>query len=269
MTAAIVRTIQALFYIAVIHKNYATGKTTASPSKQPTTKVPTLTPSTRSPSNVPSVVPTKTPTNAPSKRPVPNPSTAPTTTPSCSPTLKPTLTALNPLAISYDNYTNTGSQHSTQVEPDNFGYNTTILSAVQTGRIYDGGCSNICYSTSTDSGLTWSPGCLQGMTVNAGGTYDAASDPSTAYCQKGNIWLISALVFSTSNSGIAVARSVDGGITFAPAVTVSNLTATYDKDWIVCDNTATSPHYGNCYITWDDYGQGNVDHMLTSTDCGR
>ncbi|MGA3315391.1 MAG: hypothetical protein ABSC64_03010 [Candidatus Korobacteraceae bacterium] len=24
-----------------------------------------------------------------------------------------------------------------------------------------------------------------------------------------------------------------------------------DKNWIICDNTATSPYYGNCYVGWD------------------
>jgi hypothetical protein len=41
-----------------------------------------------------------------------------------------------------------------------------------------------------------------------------------------------------------------------------------DKNWIVCDNTATSPFYGNCYTEWDDNGAGNRMEMSTSTDGG-
>jgi hypothetical protein len=41
-----------------------------------------------------------------------------------------------------------------------------------------------------------------------------------------------------------------------------------DKDWLVCDSTATSPHYGNCYMQWDDNGNGNLIFMSTSTDGG-
>ena len=41
-----------------------------------------------------------------------------------------------------------------------------------------------------------------------------------------------------------------------------------DKDWIVCDNTATSPHYGNCYIEADITSSGNAVIMATSTDGG-
>jgi hypothetical protein len=41
-----------------------------------------------------------------------------------------------------------------------------------------------------------------------------------------------------------------------------------DKNWIVCDSTATSPFYGNCYTEWDDNGAGNRMEMSTSTDGG-
>jgi hypothetical protein len=37
---------------------------------------------------------------------------------------------------------------------------------------------------------------------------------------------------------------------------------------VVCDSTATSPHYGNCYMQWDDNGSGNLIYMSTSTDGG-
>src|SRR5206468_4324488 len=42
-----------------------------------------------------------------------------------------------------------------------------------------------------------------------------------------------------------------------------------DKNWIVCDNTPTSPFYGNCYTQWDDHGAGNLLQMSTSSDGGQ
>jgi hypothetical protein len=53
-------------------------------------------------------------------------------------------------------------------------------------------------------------------------------------------------------------------------VVVSEATGSskYDKNWIVCDNTPTSPFYGNCYTQWDDNGLGNMLQMSTSTDGG-
>jgi hypothetical protein len=41
-----------------------------------------------------------------------------------------------------------------------------------------------------------------------------------------------------------------------------------DKNWIVCDNSATSLFYGNCYTEWDDNGDGNRIYMSTSSDGG-
>ena len=42
----------------------------------------------------------------------------------------------------------------------------------------------------------------------------------------------------------------------------------FDKNWIVCDDTSTSPFYGNCYTEWDDNGNGNLLKMSTSSDGG-
>src|SRR5579859_6712331 len=53
--------------------------------------------------------------------------------------------------ISSDPYTNTTSQHKTQVEPDNYSSGSTIVSAVQSGRFADGGASNTGWATSTNN----------------------------------------------------------------------------------------------------------------------
>jgi hypothetical protein len=41
-----------------------------------------------------------------------------------------------------------------------------------------------------------------------------------------------------------------------------------DKNWSVCDNTASSPHYGNCYTEWDSPADGNLIQMSVSSDGG-
>src|SRR4051812_23772294 len=66
--------------------------------------------------------------------------------------------------ISSDPYTNTTSQHKTEVEPDTFSFGSTIVSAFQVGRFFDGGSSNIGFSTSNDGGATWKAGFLPGIT---------------------------------------------------------------------------------------------------------
>src|SRR5574339_336106 len=88
--------------------------------------------------------------------------------------------------ISVDTYSNPTSQHKTQVEPDTFSFGSTISSAQQTGRFFDGGTSNIAWSTSTNSGGSWTTGNLPGITKidNAANPYDRVSDPSVAYDAK-------------------------------------------------------------------------------------
>ena len=181
--------------------------------------------------------------------------------------------------ISSDPYSNTDSQHATQVEPDSFAYGDTIVTVVQTGRFYNGGASNICWSTSTDAGVNWTNGCLPGLTNNTppgGGTFDRVSDPVVAYDAKHNVWMISTLPLigrssttSPTAAGVYTSRSTDGGLTWGNPifVTGSNLQSP-DKNWIVCDNTASSPFYGNCYTEWDANGDGNRIYMSTSTDGG-
>ena len=84
--------------------------------------------------------------------------------------------------LSSDPYTNSSSQHKTEVEPDTYSSGSTIVAAFQAGRFYSGGgSSNIGWATSTDSGSSWTKAFLSGITVYAGGTYKRASDPSVAH----------------------------------------------------------------------------------------
>src|SRR5512135_680014 len=102
--------------------------------------------------------------------------------------------------ISSDPYTNSTSQHRTQVEPDTFSFGSTIVAAQQTGRFFDGGASNVCWSTSTNSGAAWTNGCLPGITKhdNPANPYDRVSDPVVAYDTRHNVWMISSLALLES-----------------------------------------------------------------------
>jgi hypothetical protein len=182
--------------------------------------------------------------------------------------------------LSTDPYTNSTSQHATEVEPDTYSFGSTIVSAFQVGRFNNGGGSNIGFATSTDGGATWTHGFLPGTTTFATppGTYDRLSDPSVAYDAKHNVWLISYLALVGANPNISptvpavlVSRSTDGGQTWGNnpiQVNSAGGTNSQDKNWSVCDDTATSPFYGNCYTEWDDNGNGNLVQMSTSTDGG-
>ncbi len=182
------------------------------------------------------------------------------------------------LAISTDPFTqatcaaSTTTNHKTEVEPDSFSNGSTIVSTFQVGRVFDGGACAIGFATSTNNGATWASGLLPGVTKYVGGgTYDRASDPAVAYDAQDNVWLISSLALVEAGgirgAAILTSRSTDGGLTWGiPFATATG--GDLDKNWIVCDNTATSPFYGNCYTQWDDFGAGNLLQMSTSTDGG-
>jgi hypothetical protein len=168
--------------------------------------------------------------------------------------------------VSHDIYTDSQAQHNTEVEADTFGFGSTIVSAFQVGRVFGGGSSNIGWATSTDGGATWSHGYLPGITTNGGGTFGQASDASVAYDAKHSTWLISSVGINGSSVVVLTSRSTDGGLTWNNPVTTA--TGSNDKNWIACDNTATSPHYGNCYTEYDVTSGGDSIRMRTSTNGG-
>jgi hypothetical protein len=190
------------------------------------------------------------------------------------PPLSSAQTSLN--KISVDTLTNSDSDHRTEVEPDMFAWGSTMVSAFHVARrpgSIGWGSGDVGFSTSTDGGATWHYGLLPGLTVNyKGGTYGAAADPSVAYDAKHAVWLISTLPLAGLSccsliGDVAVSRS-GNGLNWTTPIIIDK-THLDDKNWTVCDNTATSPFYGNCYTEWDQaFGTGDV-LMSVSNDGGK
>ena len=175
--------------------------------------------------------------------------------------------------LSSDPYTNTTSQHKTEVEPDTLSSGSTIVSAFQVGRFFNGGASNIGFATSTDGGKTFTSGFLPSSTVFATppGVYPRASDPSVAFDAKDGVWLISWLGIVTPSGpvDVLVSRSTDAtGTAWGNPIVVNKDGHFNDKNWTVCDNTASSPFFGHCYTEFDDNTLGDLIQMSTSPDGG-
>ena len=171
---------------------------------------------------------------------------------------------LNRLAT--DTFSNPGSQHATEVEPSIAASGAGMVAVFQVGRFFDGGAAALGFATSADRGASWGNGLINGITVLAGGTYLAVSDPSIAYDQAHSRWLLTSLAISTSSDTVVVSRTTDG-LNWAGPIVISN-SPDSDKDWIACDNTQTSPYYGHCYVEWDDPSQNGLIWMSTSSDGG-
>jgi hypothetical protein len=167
--------------------------------------------------------------------------------------------------LSVDPYKNADSQHETAVEPDDFAYGGTVVAAFQVGRRENGAAANIGTAVSHDGGRTWARAMLPGVTVNAGGSQTAASDPSVAYDAVHGVWLVSTLAIGPGGSGVFVARSSDG-VRWSPPVTVTT-GPTLDKEWVACDNNAASPFHGRCYAAYTDDDQ-SLTFSQSSDDGG-
>jgi len=164
------------------------------------------------------------------------------------------------------------TNHHTEVEPDTYSNGSTIVATFQVARIFDGGACAIGFATSSNNGATWTSGLLPGITKYVGGgPNDRATDASVAYDARHGVWLISSLTLleagGVHGNSVVTSRSTDGLTWSNPFTTVTG--GDLDKNWIVCDNTATSPFYGNCYTEWDNHGAGNLLQMSTSSDGGQ
>jgi BNR repeat-like domain len=181
--------------------------------------------------------------------------------------------------VSEDPYTNcTGTSpqldaHATEVEPDTFASGSTFVTAFQVGRIFNGGACDIGWATTHNGGNSFTNGFLPSTTPAStpAGPFFAASDPSVAFDFRHHTWLISWLGAHRAGGGIVdvmVSRSTDGGISFSAPITVAASGTFFDKNWTACDNTPSSPFFGNCYTEFDDALKGDLEQMSTSSDGG-
>jgi hypothetical protein len=167
-----------------------------------------------------------------------------------------------------------GAQHATQAEPDSFSWGTTVVAAFQVARFGSGGAQNIGYAVSPNAGRTWRSGLLPGLTVASrpSGPFLRASDPSVAYDKAHGLWLISTLGISATGSAVLISNSADGLHWSAPVTAVQkpNLpeSIALDKEWIACDNGASSPFRGHCYLSYSDIERVQVVTQI-SIDGGR
>jgi hypothetical protein len=125
-----------------------------------------------------------------------------------------------------------------------------------------GTCCDQFYTT-LDDGATWTTGNMSRKSPQVTG-----SDPVTVFDRKHGVVIHSSLNFSfqlptgeACRGDLVASVSTDGGITWQPPVVVdsgfgcdlSNTQLFNDKEWIVTDNTPSSPFYGRTYLTWTKF----------------
>ena len=174
-----------------------------------------------------------------------------------------------PKQLSSDTFSGDGAQHATQVEPDTYGFGSTVVATFQSGRFFsNGGSSAIGWATSQNAGKTWtSSGFLPSVTVATGGSFGRATDPAIAFDATHDVWIAASEVF---NAGVpaeyVVSRSTNGGVSFGNPIHAAD--APLDKGWIACDNWVASPFKGRCYLVYLDTVTNNIE-MVRSLDGGQ
>ena len=169
--------------------------------------------------------------------------------------------------ISHDPYTDPLAQHATEVEPLLVADGDTIVTSLQAGRFEFTGSNNIGWATSKDGGKTWKHGFMSGITLVTGGPWAGISLPTVAFDHKHHAYLIASMPFDNQGAGhgVLVNRSLNGLDWSKPIVAASS--ANTNGHWLGCDNTPTSPFYGNCYDAFWDLNSGS-NTMVTSNDGG-
>jgi hypothetical protein len=126
--------------------------------------------------------------------------------------------------------------------------------------------SALGYYTSFDGGKTW----INGPVPGAG--FAQASDPALGFDTQSNVF-IGIVSFDLGIGGkalggaIQVARSSDGGRTFATAVNVevsTNDGIEEDKPYLVVDTNPASPFINSIYVTWTRFHFNALDNYLES-----
>jgi len=168
--------------------------------------------------------------------------------------------------LSNDPYTNPTGQHETATEPSILAQGQTLVAAFHVARLEGGGVTNFGWASSKDAGATWTRGVLPHASIYEGGTYESMSDPVVGYDAKTNTWMILGFGTNGGTRTVFVSRSSDGTQWSAPVSVYQGESP--DKPWMACDNLSTSPHYGNCYITFDEEGENSLVYISRSKDGG-
>ncbi|NIT59687.1 MAG: hypothetical protein GWN00_26745, partial [Aliifodinibius sp.] len=111
----------------------------------------------------------------------------------------------------------------------------------------------------TDGGQTWA-GQIQGT----GGPN--SGDPAAVISLNGRYYV----GYIADNLGQGVAHSTDEGNTWTHVQVAPNPGSIADKNHLWIDNSPTSPHEGNLYSAWTDFGGANNEEIVISrsTDNG-
>jgi len=175
--------------------------------------------------------------------------------------------------ISVDTSENPGTdssvQHKTEVDPSQATFGNMIVTTFQDGEIGDyNGAAQVGWATSFDGGNTWRHGYIPG-------TSSYYWVQVVAFDLKHATWLIIMVPqdINENPDGMQVSLSHDGINWSTPSYVYGPVDGNIEfvnRPWVGCDNHILSPHFGNCYIAWQDgTAIASYNDLSTSSDGGK
>ena len=149
-----------------------------------------------------------------------------------------------------------------------------LLATFQEGRFTaDGGAVGCGYALSRDGGLSWTRALIPRLTVATGGGFQRATDPVAGIGPQGDLYLntLGSLDNAFGQSAVVVSRSVDGGASWFPPVTVVlslDSTVMLDKNWMAVNDLPGAPNPGRIAVTWTTFS-GNFNFLEASVSDDR
>jgi hypothetical protein len=147
------------------------------------------------------------------------------------------------------NVNSTQSENSVFVNPTNnqFALNSNNSTQNPVGSLYGAN-----YLLTEDAGLSW------GGSVNGAGGSNSG-DPTTAISLTGRQYI----GFINNSGGQSVAYSTNNGQTWTSVVAAAPNGDLLDKNHMWIDNSPTSPHEGNLYVSYTDFGASGYPIEIT------
>ena len=149
-----------------------------------------------------------------------------------------------------------------------------LLATFQEGRFTaDGGAVGCGYALSRDGGFSWTRALIPRLTVATGGGFQRATDPVAGIGPQGDLYLntLGSLDNAFGQSAVVVSRSVDGGASWFPPVTVAlslDSTVMLDKNWMAVNDLPGAPNPGRIAVTWTTFS-GNFNFLEASVSDDR
>jgi PKD repeat protein len=160
----------------------------------------------------------------------------------------PMVMTVNSPDIPTTNQNSTQSENSVFINPTN---NQAILNSNNSTTNPVGSLYGADYLLSFDGGTTWG-----GSISGAGGSN--SGDPAAAISLTGRQYI----GFINSNGGQSVSYSNDNGNTWTSVVAGAYNGGLCDKNHMWIDNSPLSPHEGNLYSAWTDFGSTNTFQIV-------